>query len=360
MATVVLNSRFLMAQLILILFLCSCLSTIGTNDRIVSSWQKHLKFEPVPPLLRSVNLAIPYFAKRDLLSKQVIPIEELWNLCKLDKVYFRRQRGNGSWEYPGGGIESLRSKESYDQLETYRILGELVEKYGLDKQHRSITRASEYLFSFQTEEGDFRGIYGNQYTPNYSAAITELLVKAGYDSDSRIKKGFRWLLSIRQNDGGWAIPMRTVGMKYDRDSLYAATVHPDKSRPFSHMVTGIVLRAFAAHNEYRKSKEARVAGELLSSRLFVRDKYPDRQSSNFWTGFSFPFWFTDLLSALDSLSLLRFSAEHAPITRALHWLEINQHKNGSWKLRLLKGRDKPELGLWTTLAICRVFKRFYG
>jgi hypothetical protein len=36
-----------------------------------------------------------------------------------------------------------------------------------------------------------------QYTPNYSAAIMELLIKAGYSTDVRTEKGFQWLLSIR-------------------------------------------------------------------------------------------------------------------------------------------------------------------
>lgn len=338
----------------------SALSSIKSNNNwIAELWQKRLRFDPLPLLLESTNPAIQYFAECDLLDGQVVPVEELWNLCRLEKVFLSRQHRNGSWEYHGG-IKSLRSKENYDQLETYRIFGELVEKYGLDRRHPSMSLATEYLFSFQTEEGDFRGIYGNQYSPNYSAAIMELLVKAGYDSDPRIKKGFLWLISIRQDDGGWAIPLRTVGMKFDRQTPRAATVRPDKSKFFSHLVTGVVLRTFAAHKEYRKSKEARVAGELLTSRFFVRDRYPDRQKASYWTAFTFPFWFTDLLSSLDSLSLLEFSWKDAQITRALQWFLANQQKDGSWKLRLLKGRNKQELELWTTLAICRVFKRFYS
>jgi hypothetical protein len=322
-------------------------------------WQKPLKFNPLPHLLGGTNQAILHFAKHDLLDEQVVPIEELWNLCGLEKVFFSRQHDDGSWEYHGG-IKSLRSKENYDQLETYRILGELVEKYRLDKRHPSIPLAAEYLFSFQTEEGDFRGIYGNQYTPNYSAAIMELLVKAGYERDTRIKKGFRWLLSVRQDDGGWAIPLRTVGKNFDRQTLRSPTISPDKSRPFSHLVTGVVLRAFAAHSEHCKSAAARIAGELLASRFFARDRYPDRQNPSYWTAFTFPFWFTDLLSSLDSLSLLGFSTEHPQISRALQWFVVDQQQDGSWQLRLLKGRNKQELKLWTTLAICRVFRRFYA
>jgi len=92
-----------------------------------------------------------------------------------------------------------------------------------------------------------------QYTPNYSAAIMELLIKAGYSTDVRTEKGFQWLLSIRQQDGGWAIPLQTVGKKFDLETMQSELIQPDKTKPFSHLVTGIVLRAFTAHPEYRKS-----------------------------------------------------------------------------------------------------------
>jgi hypothetical protein len=95
----------------------------------------------------------------------------------------------------------------------------------------------------------------------------ELLIKAGYDSDPRIEIGFEWLLSIRQNNEGWAIPLRTVGAKY-ADTLSADTVKPDLTKQFSHLVTGVVLRAFAASKKYSKSQEAVTAGRLLASRFF--------------------------------------------------------------------------------------------
>ena len=39
-------------------------------------------------------------------------------------------------------------------------------------------------------------------------------------------------------------------------------IQPDRSKAFSHLITGIVLRAFAAHRRYRATREA---GELLKS-----------------------------------------------------------------------------------------------
>ena len=292
-----------------------------------------------------------------LLEERVGPVSRLWELPAATKI-LRRQREDGSWKYPGGN-EKVRSREDYDQLETYRMIGLLVEKYGFDRKHDAMARAAESLFSFQTAEGDFRGIYGNQYTPNYSAGIMELLIKAGYAKDPRIAAGFDWLLSIRQDDGGWAIPLRTRGRKLDVFAMRTAPVEPDTARPFSWLATGVVLRAFAAHPRYHRSRDAKQAGELLLSRFFLKDNYPDRGSPDYWLKFAFPFWFADLLSALDSLSRLGFSRDRPGIARALAWFEENQQPDGLWDLKLLKTGDK-ELRIWLALAVCRVFKRFPG
>jgi len=72
---------------------------------------------------------------------------------------------------------------------------------------------------------------------------------------------------------------------------------------------------------------------------------------------SFPFWFTDFLSSLDSLSRLGFKMEEPQIKKAMDWLVNAQNENGLWNVHLMKGKDK-DLSLWIALAICRVVKRF--
>ena len=134
-------------------------------------------------------------------------------------------------------------------------------------------------------------------------------------------------------------------------------MQPDRTKPFSHLVTGVVLRAFAAHPKYRQLDEARAAGELLASRFFKKDVYPDRGTADFWTEFSFPFWFTDILSSLDSLSLLEFKMQGPQIKKAIDWFINAQEEDGSWNVHLVRGKDK-DLNLWIALAICRVVKRF--
>lgn len=323
------------------------------------SWRIDLKIDPIPPLLHSENTAIRYFTQCDLLGEEKTPVEILWHLPQVERI-LKKQSDTGAWKYPGGGKHRIRSSEDYNQIETYRMLGELVEKYGLSRKHEAIVKAADYLFSHQTADGDFRGIYGNQYSPNYSAAIMELLIKAGYESDPHIEKGFQWLLSLRQNDGGWAVPLRTVGKHFDQKMMQEEPVLPVKTKPSSHLITGIVLRAFAAHAAYRKMREAHVAGELLVSRLFAADTYPDRREPSYWTTFSFPFWFTDLLSALDSLSLLGFTRDNSKITKALEWFVAHQKDHGLWELSLLRMNREPDRNAWISLAICKMFKQFYA
>jgi hypothetical protein len=121
----------------------------------------------------------------------------------------------------------------------------------------------------------------------------------------------------------------------------------------------VVLRAFAAHETYRATEAARAAGKLLVARLFQRDTYTDRGAPGYWMKFTFPFWFTDLLSALDSLSLLGFTAGEPKMKEALEWFVANQSEDGLWNLQLLKAKSDKDLRLWLGLAICRVFQRGY-
>jgi hypothetical protein len=326
-------------------------------DNPMEKWLHNFNYNPVTSLLKSDNEAIGAFIRRDLLNVAV-SMDDLWLLAKPQKI-LRKQRPNGSWKYPNTKNNALL-QEYYDQYETFRILSVLVEMFGFNKKHPAIAKTAEYFFTKQSKEGDFRGIYGNQYSPNYSAAIAELLIKAGYANDPHIEKLFQWLLVIRQEDGGWAIPFRTKGYGIGVIPDRMDTIQPEVSKPFSWMVTGAVLRAFAVHPKYRKSKEARKAGKLLLLSIFKKDNYPDRANTEYWLRFSFPFDYTHLISALDSLSFLGFSAKDPQIRKALDWFVKNQQKNGLWKLRIVRGANRDILNLWLALAVCRVFKKFYN
>jgi Squalene-hopene cyclase C-terminal domain len=320
-------------------------------------WLNELSYDPIEPLISCKNRSIEYFTKRDLLDEDMPDISCLWEL-KAPKKIVRKQQDNGSWIYHGG-LKELRSPDDYNQLETFRQLGELIEKYGFNNEHPTILKAVNYLFNCQTNEGDFRGIYGHQYATTYSAAIMELLIKSGYNNDQRIEKGFQWLLSHRQNDGGWAIPFRTLNLNYHDALKCFKPLQSDQTKPFSHLITGMVLRTFAAHPIYRNAPEGQQAGKLLMSRFFQRDKYIDRQDKKYWERVSFPFWFTDIVSSLDSLFFLGFKKEELAIQSALDHLINKQQSNGLFNLKLLRGKDK-DLKYWISMVICRIIRRYYS
>ena len=320
-------------------------------------WRSQFKVDPIPTLIAVENPAIRFFVERDLMEIPPGKVNDLWKLSEAASLV-RRQQPDGRWIYPGNTARQ-KDQEDYDQIETYRNMGILVENYGFTRSHPAVQGAAGYLFSRQTVEGDFRGIYGQQYSPNYSAGIMELLIKAGFQDDEPIQRGFEWLLSIRQEDGGWAIPVRTLGMKLEQMFSLDKPLSPDRSKPFSHLVTGVVLRALAAHPVWRKSEVARRTASMLAQRFFKPDAYIDRRTAEYWVRVSFPFWFTDIVSALDSLALVGIQGRLPEVQGALEWLENKQTSDGNFDLRIVHGKDRHIIKYWITLAICRILKRFY-
>jgi hypothetical protein len=328
----------------------------------MESWQKHLRFDPIPAFLSSGDAALQHFVRQDLLGQEVDPIHRLWQLPGAQKI-LKKQQPDGSWDRSPS--KKKHPDINYPLIETWKQFRFLVEEYGFKREDPSTARAAEFLFSCQTEEGDIRGFLANQYAPYYTGAILSLLIKAGYGDDPRIEQGFQWLLSIRQEDGGWSVPILTHD--FDRGTMvrltsqYAEPVEPDRARPFSHNWTGMVLRAFAAHRVYRRSEAARRGANLLKSRFFQPDCYPSYQAASYWVRFQYPFWWNNLVAALDSISLIDPSLDE-PMEEALNWLMDHQQENGLWKASYVTGKEVDnartrKTGLWVSLAICRVLRR---
>ncbi len=110
----------------------------------MEGWQMSLKVDPVPTLLASDNAAIAFLVRRDLVGEEAHSPELLWQMPQVEH-WLRKQRSNGAWKYPSGG--KMRSQEDYDQLETFRILGYLIEQYGLNRHHPAIGQAADFFFS---------------------------------------------------------------------------------------------------------------------------------------------------------------------------------------------------------------------
>jgi hypothetical protein len=316
---------------------------------------KILRYDPVPWLISPDDPAITALVHRDLLGRKV-DITKLWELRESLRL-INKQQPDGSWRYP----VRKPPPANYDLYETLNTLGVLVEKYGFDRRHPAVRKAAAYVFSCQTAEGDYRGIYGNQPSHTYTPVLMEVLIHAGYQGHRSIARAFRWLLDTRQDDGGWAIPARTRDKKLIKNwqkVISGPPIEADRSKPFSHMVTGMVLRAFAAHPQYRRSRAAKDAATLLKSRLFKPDKYPDRRGREYWTKFTYPSAFTDLLTSLDSLGQLGFGADDADIQGGIAWFRKEQKADGSFNLVMRRGLSDKRLPFWLGLAICRALQRF--
>ncbi len=329
-------------------------------------WREQLRVDPLPGLLAGADAALGYFVRRDLVGQDAGPAEDVWRLPALQRL-LRKQRSDGAWPRPGA---QKHAAINHALIETWRQFRVLVEQYGCTRDHPPTRRAAEFLFACQTPAGDIRGILANQYTTYYTGAIMALLIQAGYADDPRIERSFAWLLSMRQDDGGWSIPMITHRLdratQYRLSSEDAEPLEPDRSRPFSHHWTGMVLRAFAVHPRYRASAPACHAAGLLLSRFFQPDAYTSYQAASYWVRFEFPFWWNNLLTALDSLSRMGIPREAPAVRRALDWFRDAQGDDGLWRVSYAAPAEQDKTTpaaqatrRWVSFAICRVLRRFY-
>jgi hypothetical protein len=333
----------------------------------VKPWALQFMYDPVAPLLASGNGAIEYFTKRDLLNEDPGIIENVWALPAVGRI-LRKQRPDGSWK---SNKKTADCRWKTELLETWRQLRYLIDQYELNNAHPAIQSAAEFVYSCQSEEGDIRGILANQYAPYYTGALLYLLIKAGYEADPRIEKGIRWLLDVRQDDGGWVIG--SPGMMHCSwkevcalTSKWSAEPEKsfDRSQPFSAAGTGMAIRAFAVHSEYCHSEQALKAASLLKSKFLKRDNWSWYEHPDNWVRFQFPYWWNHLLSALDALSLMGVPKDDPDIGRALQWFVDHQQPDGLWnvsysKIHKSNARDQTsEMRLWITLAICRIFRRY--
>ena len=306
-------------------------------------------------LLRTDDKALLYLTERDLLGSGSGSVEVLWELPAERKI-LDRQQPDGFWLYKGNrpGDEF---GEAYDLLETWKTPRILVEMFRFNRSHPAISRAAEYIFSYQTKEGDIRGILSNQYMPYYMGAILEILIKTGYEKDERVEKSLHWFLGMWQDDGGWIAPLLLYKMNDYNKICNQPPVQPQRNLPFSHMVSGMVIRAFAAHPHYRKSLETERTEILLKGRFFQKDAYTSRQAESYWVKFQFPFWWTNLLTVMDLLMCMEFPSQDEDIQKGLDWLIDNQGEDGLWKANYGKtGVTNPDY--WVTFAICWILKYF--
>ncbi len=333
-------------------------------------WRDQFRFDPIKPLLDSNNEILTYFVRRDLLGEEVESFDIVWDHPEVKKL-LRKQQPNGSWKSSSKNQEKYPAV-NYSLTETWRQFRFLVQQYQMTTEHPAIKDAAEFIFSCQTEEGDIRGFLANQYAAYYTGAILFLMILAGYVNDPRVSKGMDWLISVRQNDGGWlASPLMSLDLPKETthrlSSEYSETILDfDSTRPSSHNWTGMIIRPFAIHPKYKHRPEMMNAASLLKTQFFQADKnYTSYQDAEYWTKFQFPYWWNHLVAVLDSLSHIGLSKEDPDIGKGLEWFTDNQLESGLWWLSYGK-KHKTNYStkmkneqLWICYKICEIFKCFH-
>jgi hypothetical protein len=327
-------------------------------------WRKQ-RLKAAEALLATGNEAVAYFTRRDLFGEDTGNIEVVWTQAEPRRI-LQKQSPDGYWK--GLPEKTEVYPENHAELvATFKEFRILVERYQFRRENAKIARAGEYLFSFQTPAGDIRGFISNQYATYYTGYILSLLITAGYLEDPRVENGMQWLLKMRQDDGGWSIPLLTHnfdGQTMNRlTSSLAEPVEPDRTRPFSHNWTDMVLRAFAVHPLYRQFKEPLLAGSLLKSTFFQPDVYTSYQAASYWTRFLF--WWPNLLTAMESLFWLGFTPADPDIQKGLKWFISNQREDGLWECvydgkNTTRNKRYEIEKAWISLRVCRMLTNFLG
>lgn len=305
--------------------------------------------------------------RRDLIDDSEAPsAKEIAEYTEV-KALVRKIEKNGSFA-PKAPDKALGSQRFATCLATLRGLDRLAD-FGLrvegkDGPAPQLGRVADFLLASQDGDGAIADLALAE-TPKGRAKTVALhfqgwavsaLCRAGFEGDARVEKAFQYLLERRQDDGGWA----WRGVRTD-----------SAARPSSHLVTGMVLRAFASATQRRNSREARRAAELLATRFLQPDRYEDRKAPSYWEIVNEPRYYTDVLDALDTITAIGLGKENSGVRTAEAYLRSRQGRDGLWypgppvKGELARngggtgsaGRKDVDLAIWLTLRVLVVLRR---
>lgn len=274
--------------------------------RALSGWRARLASDPIPRLLREGSPSVLARVRRDLIDDSEAPTAEEIAAYPEVKALLRKIEKDGGF-VPRASDKELGGPKFAKCLATVRSLDRLAD-LGLRVEGKSaiadqLRKVADFVLDSQASDGGIADLTlaespkgrGKVVAVHFQGWALSALCRAGFETDPRIEKGFRFLLSLRQDDGGWA----WRGVRTD-----------SAARPSSHLITGMVLRAFAASKDRRGTREARRAGELLATRFLQPDRYEDRKAPSYWEILSEPRFYTDVLDALDTITSIGLGKEN--------------------------------------------------
>jgi hypothetical protein len=300
-------------------------------SRALSGWRARLASDPIPRLLREGSPSVLARIRRDLIDDSEAPgLDEVWGYPEV-KALVKKIEKDGSFA-PKALEKSLGGPEFAAALSTLRGLdrladlgvragGEVAGK--VPKIPKELQKSVDFLLSSQEADGGLEALAigdapktkAKMPALHYQGWAISALCRVGLEADPRVEKGLQFLIERRQDDGGWA----WRGVRTD-----------SAARPSSHLITGMVLRAFAASMVRRGSREARRAAELLATRFLQPDRYPDRKAPTYWEILTEPRFYTDVLDALDTVTAIGLGKENSGVRTAEAYLRSRQGADGLW------------------------------
>jgi hypothetical protein len=328
--------------------------------RALSGWRARLASDPIPRLLREGAPSVLARVRRDLIDDSEAPSAQEISGYPEVKALLRKMEKDGSFA-PRATEKALGSAKFANALATLRALDRLADfglrLEGTDAAATSLHKVADALLESQENDGSIADLAladspkgrAKSVALHFQGWAVSALCRTGFENDPRVEKAFGYLLALRQDDGGWA----WRGVRTD-----------SAARPSSHLVTGMVLRAFASSAQRRGSREARRAGELLATRFLQPDRYEDRKAPAYWEILTEPRFYTDVLDALDTITAIGLGKENSGVRTAEAYLRSRQANDGLWypgtppKPGERSEKDKEVAdAIWLTLRVLVVLRR---
>ncbi len=300
-------------------------ASASAASRALSGWRARLASDPIPRLLREGSPSILARIRRDLIDDSEAPtVKEVWAYPEVKALVKKMDKDGGFLPRPPDKL--LGSAKFASALATLRAIDRFADlgvRNEGDEASAPLRKAADFLLDSQSADGGIADL-GLAETPtgqppgvalHFQGWAVSALGRTGFESDPRVERAFQFLVERRQDDGGWA---------------WRGVRTESAARPSSHLVTGMVLRAFAFSSSRRVSREARRAAELLATRFLQPDRYPDRKAPQFWELLTEPRFYTDVLDALDTVTAIGLGKENSGVRTAEAYLRSRQANDGLW------------------------------